>query len=146
MTLRFSPGQATQMGDAYWNAVGISIDNYILEIRSGAQPATADLAPTGTVLASITLPADSMAASVNPGATTAKAGTWQDASADATGTAGWFRIRASGDAGTTNNTDRRIDGACTATGGGGELELQNLSIAVAQQITVTSATFTQPKQ
>ena len=145
MTLRLSPGQAVAMADAYWNATGVSIDNYILEIRSGAQPATADLAPTGTVLASITLPADSMAATASPGATTAKAGTWQDTSADATGTAGWFRIRASGDAGTTNNTDRRIDGACTATGGGGELELQNLSIASTQQITITSATFTQPK-
>jgi hypothetical protein len=145
MTLRLSPGQAVAMGDAYWNATGVSIDNYILEIRSGAQPATADLAPTGTVLASMTLPADSMAATASPGATTAKAGTWQDASADANGTAGWFRIRAAGDALTTNNTDRRIDGACTATGGGGELELQNLSIAVGQQITVNTVTYTQPK-
>lgn len=145
MTLRLSPGQAVAMADAYWNSTGIAIDNFILEIRSGAQPATADLAPTGTVLASMTLPADSMAATASPGATTAKAGTWQDASADATGTAGWFRIRASGDALTTNNTDRRIDGACTITGGGGELELQNLSIAVAQQITVNTVTYTQPK-
>lgn len=145
MTLRLSPGQAVAMADAYWNGTGISIDNFILEIRSGSQPATADLAPTGTVLASITLPADSMAATVNPGATTAKAGTWQDASADATGTAGWFRIRSSTDAGTTNNTDRRIDGAITATGGGGELELQNTSIAITQTITITAATFTQPK-
>lgn len=145
LTLRLSPGQATQMGDAYWKSVGISIDGFILEIRSGAQPATADLAPTGTVLASMTLPTPAMSSAVNPGATSAKAGTWQDASADATGTAGWFRIRASGDALTTNNTDRRIDGACTATGGGGELELQNLSIAVAQQITVNTVQYTQPK-
>jgi hypothetical protein len=145
MTLRLSPGQATQMGDAYWKAVGISVDGYILEIRSGAQPATADLAPTGTVLASITLPTPAMSSAVNPGATTAKAGVWQDASADANGTAGWYRIRAPGDAGTTNNTDRRIDGACTITGGGGELELQNLSINVGQQITVNTATYTQPK-
>jgi hypothetical protein len=146
LQLRYSPGQAVAIGDAMWNAAGISIDNFILEGRSGAQPLTADLAPTGTVLFSITLPADSMAATASPGATTAKAGTWQDASADANGTAGWFRIRAAGDAGTTNNTDRRIDGAITGTGGGGELELQNVVIAITQQITVTSATFTQPKQ
>lgn len=145
LTLRLSPGQAVAMADAYWNSTGVAIDNFIFEIRSGAQPATADLAPTGTVLASITLPADSMAATVNPAATTAKAGTWQDASADATGTAGYFRIRAASDAGTTNNTDRRIDGAITATGGGGELELQNTSIAITQQVTITTATFTQPK-
>lgn len=146
MTLRLSPGQRVAMLDAIFNGTGINIDSYILEIRSGAQPATADLAPTGTVLASITLPADSMAAAVSPAATIAKAGTWQDTSADATGTAGWMRIRASGDAGTTNNTDRRIDGAVTATGGGGELELQNTSVALGQSVTITSATFTQPAQ
>lgn len=145
LTLRYSPGQAVGILDAMWNTTGISIDSFIFDIRSGSQPATADLAPTGTVLSSITLPADSMAAAVSPGATISKAGTWQDASADATGTAGYFRIRASGDAGTTNNTDRRIDGACTITGGGGELELQNTSIATGQQITVTTFTVTQPK-
>lgn len=146
MTLRLSPGQRVAMLDAIFNSTGVSIDSYIMEIRSGTQPATADLAPTGTVLASITLPADSMAAAASPAATIAKAGTWQDASADATGTAGWFRIRAAGDAGTTNNTDRRIDGAVTATGGGGELELQNTSIAITQQVTITAVTFTQPAQ
>lgn len=146
MTLRLSPGQRVAMLDAIFNGTGINIDNYIMEIRSGSQPATADLAPTGTVLASITLPADSMAAASSPAATIAKSGTWQDSSADATGTAGWFRIRASGDAGTTNNTDRRIDGAVTATGGGGELELQNTSIATTQTVTITSVTFTQPAQ
>jgi hypothetical protein len=86
----------------------------------------------------------SMAATSIPGATTAKAGVarrvrrreWH---------CGMVRIRAPGDAGTTNNTDRRIDGACTITGGGGELELQNLSINVGQQITVNTATYTQPK-
>jgi hypothetical protein len=56
------------------------------------------------------------------------------------------RLRAPGDAGTTNNTDRRIDGVATATGGGGEWEFQNLVFAVGQQITVSSAIFTQPKQ
>lgn len=142
MTLRISPGMRNAMLDAIFNATGTSVDSYILEIRSGAQPATADLAPTGTVLASITLPADAFgAAATNQ---VAKAGTWQDASADATGTAGWWRIRASGDAGTTNNADKRYDGAVTATGGGGELELQNTSITTGQTLTITSVTVTQP--
>lgn len=146
LQLRYSPGQAVAMGDACWVSVASNINAFVLEIRSGAQPLTADLAPTGTILASITLPNPAFSATASPGATTAKAGTWQDLSADATGTAGYFRFRAAGDAGTTNNTDRRIDGAITITGGGGEIELQNLSLAIGQQVTVTTATFTQPKQ
>lgn len=142
MTLRISPGMRNAMLDAIFNGTGTNIDSFILEIRSGSQPATADLAPTGTVLASITLPADALTAAASNQVT--KNGTWQDASADATGTAGWFRIRASGDAGTTNNSDKRYDGAVTATGGGGELELQNTSITTGQSITITAVTITQP--
>lgn len=130
------------MLDACFNSTGIAVDSYILEVRSGSQVASGDLAPTGTVLASITLPADAFAAAASNQVT--KAGTWQDASCDASGTAGWWRLRASGDAGTTNSTDRRIDGAVTATGGGGELELQNTSITAGQTLTITSVTVGQP--
>lgn len=142
MALRLSPGQRNAMLDAIFNGTGINSDSWILEIRSGSQPATADLAPTGTVLASITVPADAFGAAAS--GSVAKAGTWQDTSADATGTAGWARFRAAGDLGTTNNTDRRFDFAVTATGGGGEIELQNTSIASGQQVTITTFTVTQP--
>lgn len=144
MTLRLSPAQRNAILDGTFNGVGSNIDSFILEGRTGAQPATSDLAPTGTVLFSITLPADALAAA--SGQAVAQLGTWQDTSADAAGTAGWFRIRAAGDAGTTNNTDRRIDGAVTATGGGGELQLQNTNIASGQQITITSVSLSQPAQ
>jgi hypothetical protein len=62
----------------------------VLKIRTGAVPANCAAADTGTVLATLTLPADWMAAAA--AASKAKSGTWQDASADATGTAAHFRI------------------------------------------------------
>jgi hypothetical protein len=61
-----------------------------LNIYTGAAPATCDAAATGTVLATITLPNPFFAAA--SGGVMAKTGTWADLSADATGTAGYFRI------------------------------------------------------
>lgn len=142
MIFRLSTAQAKTMLDAWLNATGVSLDSFILEIRSGTIPANADTAPTGTVLVSITLPADAFSAASSN--TCAKLGTWSDPSADATGTGAWWRLRASGDLGTTNTTDRRCDGDVTATGGGGALEVQNTSFAAGQVVTVTNWTFTQP--
>jgi hypothetical protein len=106
----------------------------ILRIRTGAQPANCAAADSGTVLATLTLPSDWMAAA-SSGAKV-KAGTWQDASADATGTAAHFRIYDSG------GTTCHIQGSVTATGGGGDLELDNTSVASAQSITITTFTLT----
>jgi hypothetical protein len=68
----------------------------ILKLRSGAPPATCGTADSGTVLATMTLPADWMAAAA--AASKAKSGTWQDVSADASGTVGHYRIYDSGGA------------------------------------------------
>lgn len=63
-----------------------------LEIRSGLPPANAAAADSGTVLATMTLPTDWLAAA----ASGAKSllGTWQDTGADASGRGGHFRIKA----------------------------------------------------
>lgn len=61
-------------------------------------------------------------------------GTWQDTSADAAGTAGHFRIKA--------GATCHIQGNITATGGGGDMTLDNTLIAVGQQVTVTAFTLT----
>jgi hypothetical protein len=66
----------------------------------------------------------------------AKSGTWEDASADATGTAAHFRIYAS------DGTTQHIQGTVTATGGGGDLTLDNTSITAAQKVTITGFTLT----
>jgi len=106
-----------------------------LEIRTGAQPASANDAASGTVLATITLPADAFAAAAS--GAKAKLGTWSDTSADATGTAGHFRMRNGADT-------RRIDGDITITSGGGEMELDSLSITIGQVVTVATFTLTMP--
>lgn len=106
----------------------------ILRIRSGSAPADCATADSGTVLAEMTLPTDWLAAA--SGGTKALAGTWEDTSADATGTAGHFRIYNSGD------TDCHIQGTVTATGGGGDMELSTLSIVATQGVSVTSFTIT----
>ena len=62
-----------------------------LEIRSGTKPgACATATSGGAVLATINLPSDWMAAA-SSGAK-AIAGTWEDLSADSTGTASFFRV------------------------------------------------------
>lgn len=106
----------------------------IMRIRTGAAPATCATADSGTILAALTLPSDWMAAAAS--GAKAKAGTWEDTSADATGTAAHFRIYDS--AGTTCH----IQGTVTATGGGGDLEVQNTSFAAGQAVTVTGFTLT----
>ena len=106
----------------------------ILRIRSGAAPANCAAADSGTILAALTLPSDWMAAASS--GSKALSGTWQDASADNAGTAAHFRIYDSG------GTTCHIQGTVTATGGGGDLTLDNTSIAAGQSITITSFTLT----
>lgn len=121
---------------------GISFDSGVLEIRSGAAPGP-DAADSGTLLASITLPADAFAAA--SGGSMAKAGTWEDASADAGGTAAHFRIKQSGDTGgATGSTDERIEGTVTVTSGGGDIELDSTTISAGQTVTISTFSVTMP--
>jgi hypothetical protein len=62
-----------------------------LEIRTGTPPATCATASSGSILATINLPADWMAAA-SSGSKGILGGPWTDASADNTGTAGHFRL------------------------------------------------------
>lgn len=102
----------------------------ILRIYSGSAPANCAAAATGTLLAEMTLPSDWMAAASS--GSKAKSGTWQDTSANATGTAGYFRILDS------TGTTTHVQGTVTATGGGGDLTLDNTSIASGQSVTINT--------
>ncbi len=76
------------------NAANGAADSGVIEFRTGAQPASANDVASGTLLATMTLPASAFAAS--SGGSAAKAGTWQ-ATVIAAGTAGWARMRNTGD-------------------------------------------------
>jgi hypothetical protein len=117
--------------DAIETTIGTSA---ILKIRTGAAPANCAAADSGTVLATVTCPSDWLAAASS--GSKALAGTWQDASADATGTAAHFRLYDSG------GTTCHIQGTVTATSGGGDMEVNNTSFAAGQQFDVTTFTLT----
>ncbi len=130
---------AVQLSVAVRNARLDSVETTIgtsavLRIRSGAQPATCATADSGTVLATLNLPVDWMAAASS--GSKAILGTWQDLSADAPGTAGHFRIYDSG------GTVCGIQGSITITAGGGDMTLDNTSIAVGQTVSITSFSLT----
>lgn len=128
---------AERLNDAARNrqadSIGDDFNNATLKIYTGTQPAAGGAA-TGTLLVTITLPADAMAAA--SGGVASKSGTWSATASD-TGTAGWFRIESSAGS-------RWYDGAVTATGGGGEIELTSTSITSGQTVTITSFSVTQP--
>jgi hypothetical protein len=78
--------------NAILNAIETAIGTYpILEIRTGAPPANCAAASTGTLLASMTLPSDWMDAAAS-GSKSKSAAAWQDLTANATGTAGHYRL------------------------------------------------------
>jgi hypothetical protein len=131
MALQYSVAVRNAQLDAVESTTGTAA---ILRIYSGAAPANCAAAASGTLLAEMTLPSDWMAAASS--GSKALSGTWQDASANATGTAGHFRLLDSG------GTTCHAQGTVTATGGGGDLTLDNTSIASGQSVTITSFTIT----
>lgn len=106
-----------------------------VQIRIGAQPASAESAATGTLLGTLTLSDPSFGAPVN-GVATANAVTG-DTSADAAGEAGWFRV--------LDSTGATVmDGSISEAGGGGDMIVADSTTYVGSAITITSWTVTQP--
>lgn len=131
MTLQISIAVKNGQLNSIESTIGTSA---IIKIRTGSVPAAITDPDSGTVLATINLPSDWLAAA--SGGSISKQGTWEDASADATGTAGHFRLYAS------DGTTVHMQGTVTVTGGGGDLELDNTSIASTQKVTITTFTLT----
>lgn len=131
MSLQLSAAVRNARLDSLESAIGTAA---VLKIFTGSVPANCAAADSGTVLATMTLPSDWMAAAAS--GSKAKSGTWQDASADATGTAAHFRIYAS------DGTTCHLQGTITPTSGGGDMELDNVSIATGQSVTVTTFSLT----
>lgn len=139
MAIVTSTGYKNVQNDMNFNsASGHNFDAGTLEIRSGAAPGP-DAAQAGTLIAAIVLPADAVGASA--AGVVSKAGTWSVAAA-AAGTAAHWRLKETGDAGGASTTLRRLEGTVTATGGGGDMTVDNTNIAAAQVVTVNTATFT----
>lgn len=105
-----------------------------MQIRTGTRPANPNTAATGTLLATVTFqdPACGSSslgsAAVNDPASVTAVGT---------GNASWCRIFDS-------NAAAVLDGNVTATGGGGDIALQSVSVTTGQQVDITGGTFTMP--
>ena len=106
----------------------------LLRILTGAMPAAPSGADTGTVLMEAQLPSDWMGTATS--GSKQKLGTWQDTAACATGTAGYFRIYNPAGASVW------IQGNVGGTGSGCAMELDNTSININQQVTVSTFTLT----
>lgn len=106
--------------DAYETAIGASPT---LEIRTGPQPADCAAADTGTLLASMALPADWMAVAA-AGLKSMAGGPWQDPSANADGLAGHFRIK--------QGVTCHMQGSVGQ--GSGDLQINNTAIITGQPV------------
>lgn len=113
--------------DAFETAIGTAP---IMELRSGAQPANCAAAASGSLLAQFALPSDWLAAAA--AGVKAKAGVWSGTGLTA-GNIGHYRIYEAGSPSVCHE-----QGSVTATGGGGDMTVDNISIAAAQVLTVTA--------
>lgn len=151
MTVRLSTGLATLLcGTSGFAEV---FEKGIIEIRTGAQPATADAAATGTLLGTVTLasgaftpgePTNGLTFAAPANGAVSKTGTWSF-NGVAIGTAGWFRLKGNApDNDALSTTLPRLDGSIAVSGA--DMNLSNISITVGAPTTIDSFTYTQPKQ
>jgi hypothetical protein len=87
-------------------------------------------AGNGTVIATIALPSDWLAAA--SAGVKSKLGTWQDTSADASGTIAHYELWDSA------HTKCHEQGTVTNTGGGGDMTLDNVVVNATQSITIAT--------
>lgn len=134
MTMQYSVRLRTAKQAAIEPEIGTSP---LIEFRTGSPPADCAAAGTGTLLAQFALPSDWLAAAA--AGAVAKTGTWQGNALAGISTAniGHFRILRAG-----SPSECDMQGTVTATGGGGDMTVDNVSCAANQQITITGFTLT----
>lgn len=130
MALQLSDTARNALLDALETAVGASA---VLKIRTGAPPANCAASDVGTVLATLNLPADWMAAAAS--GQKVLQGSWLDTSADANGTAGHFRVYAS------DGVTCHMQGTCSAAGGGGDLLMESVVVTAGTPVPITQFTL-----
>lgn len=140
LNFRISNVAAKALADAFDDQVNIGSTAAVIDIRTGAQPADPDTAATGTLLGTLTMsdPAFGAATDAAPGGLITASAITNDSSADATGTAGYFRIRATG-----TGADDVADGECGTSGA--DLNWNTLSITAGSTLSITALTVTMPE-
>jgi hypothetical protein len=133
MALRLSTDTRNKACDAIVDDIDAGAGAGTIAIRTGAQPTNVGDADTGTLLATLTF-SDPAFGAASTGVATASAIT-SDTNADASGTAGHFRIK---------DSDGNIvaDGTCGQ--GTGDLSFDNSAIVAGGTVAITSFTVTVP--
>lgn len=112
----------------------------VIEIYAGTVPADAEATPSSpTTLAVLTMSATSFGAAtdLNPGARITANSITADSSADATGTAAYFRIK------TQSGGTVTMQGSAGTSGC--DLNLNTTAITAGSTVSISSATVTQPE-
>lgn len=131
MTCKLADAARNAMTDA---RAGLMVSGTV-KIYSGTQPATADTAPSGSLLATFTLDSSPFGSSGSPAGTATAADVPFSVNAGATGQAGYYRVEGSG------GTDVE-DGACGTSGT--EMTLSTTSLVSGVAVTITAWTLNQP--
>ena len=151
MALRVSTGMRNALLSGASGSGGLKaiLDGGVLDIFTGAQPASADYVETGTKLVRISstsgvggtdgLRFGTAAAGIQPLTTPA----WTGAVTVA-GVAGWFRFYGTGGTAGTSATERRMDGNCGISGA--DLTLTHTTLSLNSTLTITAANITQPAE
>jgi hypothetical protein len=126
-----NPFLADATANAAANAACALCNGGTIEIRSGAQPANANAAATGTLLVTLTWAATAFGAAAAGVAAAAAIGA---ANAVATGTAAWFRAKQSG-GGTV------FDGSVGTSGA--DINLSSVNLTTGGNVALSSFTYTQ---
>lgn len=129
-----NPKRSATCANLAADAVGNALNSGLLRIYDGTQPVDAATAvSTQILLAELTLNADAFGAAAS-GVISANAIT-ADSSANASGTASWFRCAQS------DGTTVMFDGTVGTTGA--DLNLDSVSITAGGTVNVTSFTYTE---
>ena len=126
--------------------------NMQIKIYTGAQPASADDAETGSLLCTITLASGAFVVGApENGLNFGQVGSaqlkqelnevWSGANS-ADGTAGWFRILSNSDAGGASTTESRLDGACATSGA--QMNLTNTTLVNGVTTTIDQVALSLP--
>ena len=143
MATRISNAGAIAACDALVDLLDAGAGAATIQIRTGSQPAGPDAAATGTLLGTLTCsdPAFGNAADATPGAIATASAITSDTTADATGTAGWFRALDS-------DANAIIDGSIALASVSpivADMTMDDTSVVAGGTIAVSSWTVTMPE-
>jgi hypothetical protein len=130
MAVKYSVQVRNAMLDSIETTIGASPR---LIFYTGSPPANTASAATGTVIATMVLPADWMSNAAS--GVKSLSGTWTTTASNA-GIVGYYRMWNS------SVTTCHEQGTVTITGGGGDITLDNDNVAAGQTVTITSMTVT----